>query len=132
MTTSILHLSLPVRDLEEARRFYVDTLGLEMGRVRESWFDVWFYGMQVSLQLAQDTETTDSTGIRHFGVALPNAAEFDDFVAAAESRGIEWLSPPTAYDDPEFNGKVAAFVSDPSGNVIEFKTYGTGSTWMRA
>ena len=29
----ILHLSMPVRDLEEARRFYVDVLGCEPGRV---------------------------------------------------------------------------------------------------
>ena len=46
----ILHLSLPVRDLEESRAFYVDALGCSLGRVRDDFIDVWFYGMQVSLR----------------------------------------------------------------------------------
>ena len=33
----ILHLSLPVGDLDAARVFYVDTLGCRVGRVREGW-----------------------------------------------------------------------------------------------
>jgi hypothetical protein len=45
----ILHLSLPVSDLEEARGFYVDVLGCRPGRVRDDWFDVWFFGMQLTL-----------------------------------------------------------------------------------
>ena len=45
----ILHLSLPVRDLDEARRFYVDVLGCTAGRARQGYQDVWFYGMQVTL-----------------------------------------------------------------------------------
>jgi extradiol dioxygenase family protein len=44
----ILHLSVPVRDLAEARTFYVDVLGCEAARSREAYQDVWFYGMQVT------------------------------------------------------------------------------------
>jgi extradiol dioxygenase family protein len=35
----ILHLSVPVRDVAEARAFYVDVLGCRPGRVRDGWLD---------------------------------------------------------------------------------------------
>ena len=36
----ILHLSIPVRGLEESRRFYVDVLGCQPGRVQDRSLDV--------------------------------------------------------------------------------------------
>jgi extradiol dioxygenase family protein len=45
----ILHLSIPVRDLSESVGFYVESLGCELGRVREWFVDIWFFGMQVTL-----------------------------------------------------------------------------------
>ncbi|NBN88990.1 MAG: dioxygenase [Actinobacteria bacterium] len=128
----ILHLSIPVVDLDATHEFYVGTLGLERGRVRESWFDVWFFGMQLSLQLAADTATVcDNSGMRHFGVTLPTD-DFEAFVSDLETRGVKWLSPPTTYDAEEFSSKRAAFLVDPSGNVLEIKTYGADDTWARA
>jgi extradiol dioxygenase family protein len=67
----VLHLSIPVRDLDEARRFYVDTLGCEAARAREGHQDVWFYGMQITFLCRPDEATArhpDSVG--HFGVTL--------------------------------------------------------------
>ncbi len=67
----ILHLSLPVRDLAEARAFYADTLGCEIGRERDGWFDAWFHGMQVTLHLEPaEVIPADRAGVRHFGVTL--------------------------------------------------------------
>lgn len=125
----VLHLSLPVHDLAAARNFYCRQLGLEVGRVRETWFDVWFFGLQLSLQLAPEESSCQAAGVRHFGVTLPDRAEFDAVVKWAESHDIEWLSPPTEHSD-EFSRKTAAFVSDPSGNMIEFKVYEGESDWI--
>lgn len=132
MSGPILHLSIPVADLEASHQFYVGTLGLERGRVRESWFDVWFFGMQISLQLVADAALArDDSGMRHFGVTLPTD-DFDAFVSDLEKRGVAWLSPPTTYDADEFSSKRAAFLEDPSGNVLEVKTYGADDAWTRA
>jgi extradiol dioxygenase family protein len=77
----ILHLSIPVRDLEEARTFYVEALGCEAARAREGYQDVWFYGMQVTLQDRADEAGGAYPGsVRHFGVTLGR----DDFDALAE------------------------------------------------
>ena len=46
----ILHLSIPVRDMDEARDFYVHTLGCQAARTRADFTDMWFYGMQITLQ----------------------------------------------------------------------------------
>lgn len=119
----ILHLSLPVRGLGEARRFYEDVLGCRVGRVRDDWFDVWFFGMQLTLQHQPDEVVpADEQGMRHFGVALSPAA-YDDLVARVEACGAAWLSPPTRHTEAELSGKRGAKLADPSGNVIELKSY---------
>lgn len=119
----ILHLSIPVRDLEEARTFYVHTLGCRAARTRADFTDVWFYGMQITLQDRPDEVAAQATrGSRHFGVTL-SRDEFEDTVARLGEQGVSWLSP-VATDDAglpteQTKGKIA----DPSGNVIEFKSY---------
>jgi extradiol dioxygenase family protein len=121
----ILHLSIPVRDLDEARAFYADGLGCSVGRVRDDWLDVWFFGLQLTLQLRPDeVRPTAEQGVRHFGVVLPGADDVRDVVARLERRhDVEWLARPTAHDAPELSGKVGCKVADPSGNVIELKHY---------
>ena len=67
----ILHLSIPVRDLDESRAFYVDGLGCALGRVRDDFIDVWFFGMQVSLHAEPDqVRSPEDQGVQHFGVTL--------------------------------------------------------------
>lgn len=119
----ILHLSIPVRDMEEARAFYVDTLGCLATRTRADFTDIWFYGMQVTLQDRPDEVAAQpARGSRHFGVTL-SRDEFDDTVARLAERGVSWLSPVTTDDTGEPNEQTKGKIADPSGNVIEFKTY---------
>jgi uncharacterized protein len=119
----ILHLSIPVRDLTEARQFYVDTLGCEAARAREGFQDVWFFGMQITLQDRPDEAAALSEGsVRHFGVAL-GRSEFDAAVARLQAGGVPWLSPVSTDDAGRPTEQTKAKVADPSGNVIELKTY---------
>ena len=68
----ILHLSIPVRDMDEARDFYVQTLGCQAARARAGFTDVWFFGMQITLQDRPDEVggPQPARGSRHFGVTL--------------------------------------------------------------
>jgi hypothetical protein len=116
-------LSIPVRDLAEARTFYVETLGCRAARTRADFTDVWFYGMQITLHDRPDEVAAQpARGSRHFGVTL-SRREFEETLARLRERDVSWLSP-VSTDDPglpteQTKGKIA----DPSGNVIEFKTY---------
>jgi extradiol dioxygenase family protein len=119
----ILHLSLPVRDLAEARRFYADALLCDIGRERDGWFDVWFHGMQLTLHLEPEQVLPhDPTSVRHFGVTL-DADELASLLHHLESRPVRWLKrPATDYPDTP-RAQTKAMIADPSGNAIELKTY---------
>jgi extradiol dioxygenase family protein len=122
--TPTLHLSLPVDDLVAARRFYEDGLGCRIGRVRDGWFDVWFFGLQLTLQLRPDeVHPLDDQGCRHFGVVLDDADAFRALVERLRAHDITWLTAPTVHEAAELSGKVGGKLADPAGNVIEIKWY---------
>jgi extradiol dioxygenase family protein len=119
----ILHLSIPVRDLAEASTFYVGTLGCQAARAREGYRDVWFYGMQITLQDRPDEVIPLSQGSgRHFGVTLPRD-DFDEVVQRLFAAEVNWLVPVTTDDTGTDIEQTKTKIADPSGNVIEFKTY---------
>ncbi len=119
----MLHLSIPVRDLAESIDFYVETLGCGLGRVQGDFADVWFFGMQVTLHDAPgQVRAPDERGVHHFGVTL-GADAFDALLARVEARGVEFVSPVTTDDAGTPREQTKAKLLDPSGNVIELKTY---------
>ena len=127
----VLHLSLPVDDLHAARYFYENTLGCRIGREREDWFDAWFYGLQLTLQLRPlEVMTVSQQGVRHFGVVLPSLTEFDELVNRVAASGHPWISKPEKHVDAELNGKLGGKLADPSGNVIEIKFYADDADYL--
>ena len=127
----VLHLSLPVDDLHAARDFYENTLGCRIGREREDWFDAWFYGLQLTLQLRPlEVMTVSQQGVRHFGVVLPSLTEFDELVNRVAASGHPWISKPEKHVDAELNGKLGGKLADPSGNIIEIKFYADSAHYL--
>ena len=119
----ILHLSIPVRDMGEARDFYVHTLGCQAARARPDFTDIWFFGMQVTLQDRPDEATgLVPGGSRHFGVTL-GRDDFDAAVARLEEADVAWLAPVSTDGSGTESEQTKCKIADPSGNVIEFKTY---------
>ncbi len=119
----ILHLSFPVRNLAESIDFYVETLGCELGRVRDGFADIWFYGMQVTLHdRPEQVLPSGENGVRHFGVTL-SAAQMDALMARAEARGAVFASPVSTDDPGTDREQTKAKILDPSGHEIEIKTY---------
>jgi uncharacterized protein len=125
---TFLHLSLPVTELDASLAFYVDTLGCTPGRVRreQGFADVWFYGMQLTLQERPDEVLlADQQGARHFGAAV-TADELAAVFARLDRSSVAWLERPAVDPDGRLDGKTSAKFSDPSGNVIELKSYPRG------
>jgi len=128
----VLHLSLPVDDLHAAREFYEHTLGCRIGRERGDWFDAWFYGLQLTLQLRPlEVLAASQQGVRHFGVVLPSLTEFDDVVDRVAAAGHPWISKPEIHGDAELSGKLGGKLADPSGNIIEIKFYADSADYLR-
>jgi extradiol dioxygenase family protein len=119
----ILHLSIPVRDLAEAREFYVEALGCEAARSRSDFVDVWFFGLQLTLQDRPDEAGVLPEGsVRHFGVTLARL-EFEEAIERLRAGGVRWISEVSTDDPGKPTEQTKAKVADPSGNVIELKTY---------
>ena len=119
----ILHLSLPVTDLGRSRGFYVDVLGCSPGRVRDGWLDVWFYGLQLTLQNDPDhVLAPDAQGVRHFGVTL-GAEALATLLARLEQRDVDWVHEVRTDHAGTPREQTKAKVRDPEGNVIELKSY---------
>jgi len=117
----IFHLSIPVRDLQEAVAFYAHELGANIGRRTESFADALLFGTQVALQNDPESVTSPMPRTRHFGVTL--RWEEWESLTSRFTGGPLVIEPPTiSYEgEPTEQGKM--MIVDPSGNLIELKTY---------
>jgi extradiol dioxygenase family protein len=122
--TPVIHLSLPVNDLVAARDFYENVLGCRIGRESDDWFDAWFFGLQLTLQL-RPLEVIDISrqGVRHFGVILPSLSAFDEIVKRVNESEHIWITEPKKHAEIQLSGKLGGKLADPSGNIIEIKFY---------
>ena len=125
------HLALPVTDLSSAEAFYCSLLGCSKGRTASRWIDLNFYGHQVTLHLVDAGEATDTPAnpvdgdhvpARHFGVVL-QMAEWRSLVARLEEAGSEFLIAPRIRFEGEIGEQATLFLTDPSGNALEFKSF---------
>jgi extradiol dioxygenase family protein len=128
--TTPFHLAFSVSDIEATRRFYEGLLGCEVGRESERWIDFDLGGNQLSAHLVSDEVALDSTNLvdgdavpaRHFGLILDWEVwqtTRDRFVAA----GVEWVIPPKLRFVGQPGEQATMFLRDPSGNVLEFKSF---------
>lgn len=123
MDAPVLHLSLAVAELVTTKDFYERVLGCRPGRQRDDWVDVWFFGMQLTLQQRpEEVRPLADQGVRHFGVVLA-PGDFDALVARVDAAGGSWIEVPTIHTAAGSSGKRGGKLADPSGNVIEVKCY---------
>lgn len=110
--TGIHHVSLNVDDLEAARRFYVDALGLTvLDRPDLGFPGLWLDagGQQIHLLARNAGEPLEG---QHFALAVEDLKAVREALADA---GVELSSTQTI-------ARICyqAFTKDPSGNLIEF------------
>ncbi|HNP18410.1 MAG TPA: VOC family protein [Fulvivirga sp.] len=124
------HLAFPVKDLEEARSFYVNVLGCSTGRSSDQWIDFNFFGHQLVAHLKPEevkAATTndvdgDSVPVRHFGVIL-EWAEWEKLSKHLEGHNIAFIIKPHIRFKGKPGEQATMFFLDPSGNALEFKAF---------
>jgi catechol 2,3-dioxygenase-like lactoylglutathione lyase family enzyme len=118
------HVAISVNDLAAARDFYRDVLGFEvLPRPDFGFPGLWLRVGTLQLHLAvADEPVSPGPGFPHFALYVPTD-EFDATIEAVRSAGVKLLGEPSARVD--FGTPVrAAFITDPSGNVIELTDVG--------
>ncbi|HEX4078679.1 MAG TPA: VOC family protein [Rhizomicrobium sp.] len=128
------HLAFPVRDLAEARAFYGGLLGCREGRSANEWVDFDFFGHQIVAHLspgstadnAHNRVDGDAVPVRHFGVILA-PPEWRQLARNLRERGAKFLIGPTVRFQGQPGEQATMFFEDPSGNVLEIKSFADDS-----
>jgi extradiol dioxygenase family protein len=124
------HLAIPVHDLAAARAFYGELLGCAEGRSDADWVDFDFFGHQlVCHRVAQAAPGAGhnpvdghDVPVPHFGMVL----EMPDWEALAKqlkAAGVAFVIEPTIRFKGRPGEQATMFLTDPSGNALEFKAF---------
>lgn len=129
MTRPIFHLAFPVTDLDATRQFFADVLGCTFGRASDRWLDINFYGHQISAHLVDTvdgiaTNDVDSKRIpvRHFGLIL-EWTQWHELRDRLLAQGASFLVEPYLRFEGQPSEQATLFITDPSGNALEFKSF---------
>ena len=100
------------------------------GRSAPDWVDFAFFGHQISAHVMPDACRTaerhdvdgDDVPVRHFGLVL----EWNDWHALVErlrASGTRFLIEPHVRFAGKVGEQATVFLTDPSGNALEFKSF---------
>ena len=128
------HVAVQVRDIDEAREFYGEKMGLPEGRSSTDWIDFDMFGHQfvthLNLAIAKQGKVSQvSNPVDGVGVPIPHCGvvlEFEQWQAFAEkARGFveEFVIEPYIRFEGEAGEQGTMFFLDPSGNALEFKGF---------
>lgn len=127
MSLAMLHLSIPINDVDTSLAFYRDLLGCRATRVQDNRIDFDFFGHHLVAQLSETESAHKSVLIgegdyplRHFGVIVEPDA-YRRVLDSLQSAGTKFaMAPRTIFVGTQREQSVF-LVYDPSGNALEFK-----------
>ena len=129
MNLTPFHLAIRVHDLEVARDFYGAVLGCAEGRSAPRWVDFDLYGHQLSLHLGDAAPPQvhnpvdgDQVPVPHFGVVL-RWADWHGLRGRLEAADTAFILGPRIRFQGEVGEQATMFFADPSGNMLEFKSF---------
>ena len=124
MHYSIFHLSIPVRDIESTKEFYVLGLGCGIGRQSAVAITLDLHGHQIVAHVTEELGPPQASIYpRHFGLVCQTEEEWTEWRDRAQKNRL------TFFRDPRrrFSGTplehLTFFLKDPSHNLLEFKHY---------
>src|SRR5258708_40167895 len=92
----VFHLAIPVRDLDETVAFYLDGLGVRLGRRYADRVTFDFFGDQLVCHLAPESVAGEVKPYpRHFGVTFREEADYQWLLRLVEQRKLPTLGPPS-------------------------------------
>lgn len=125
------HLAIPVRDLASARAFYGGVLGCPEGRSSTDWVDFDFFGHQLVCHAmsgdgagrpAHNPVDGHDVPVPHFGMVL-EMPDWEVLAARLKSAGIAFVIEPHVRFPGQPGEQATMFLTDPSGNALEFKSF---------
>ncbi len=125
------HIAVPVRDIEEARKFYTGVMGCEEGRSDSHWIDFNMYGHQYVVHYKPTGQPASlhhnpvdgyEVPVPHCGVVL-QWKEWEDLAEKLRRADIKFVIEPYVRFKGLPGEQATLFFLDPSGNALEFKAF---------
>ena len=124
MNASRFHLSIPVRDIESTKEFYVLGLGCGVGRQSAVAITLDFHSHQVVAHVTKKLEAPQpSIYPRHFGLVCQSEEEWNMWLNRAQHNQLEFFREPRRRFPGTPLEHLTFFLKDPSHNLLEFKYY---------
>ncbi len=123
------HLSLPCKDIQKTKKFYIQELGFEIGRSSYAWFDVNIYENQITFTIDEQakisTNNYDFEDVKlpsfHFGVIV-NDRIWNDLYSKYNGKEYFVMASKPFLLQKKGEHK-SFFIKDPNGYFIEFKNF---------
>ncbi|HSB84206.1 MAG TPA: VOC family protein [Nitrosarchaeum sp.] len=110
--TSMDHVNMTVKNLEESVKFYKDLFGFEIKKEQPDDKSKIIGNNNIKLCLYEDPDMKPEGAIAHFGFHVEN---FDEIMEICKSLDVKIY-----YDGPvQFEKSRSVYISDPSGYDIE-------------
>ena len=124
------HIAFPVNNLKSTRDFFIKVLGCSLGRESDKWIDFNMYGHQVVAHFSPEDciksnvnkVDSDMVSCRHFGVILP-WDKWEKLSEKIKNKKIRFMIKPKIRFKNLKGEQGTFFLKDPSGNVLEFKSF---------
>ena len=125
------HLAIRVHDLASARAFYGGLLACPEGRSSSDWVDFDFFGHQLVCHVAGDAGSEavahnpvdgHDVPVPHFGMVL-EMPDWEALAARLKDAGIAFVIEPHVRFKGQPGEQATMFLTDPSGNALEFKSF---------
>mgnify|MGYP001332103753 FL=1 len=124
------HIAFPVNNLEDTKYFYSKILGCSLGRETDKWIDFNLFGHQIvahfspedCLESNVNKVDGDLVPCRHFGVILP-WDNWEIMGKMIKRKKINFMIKPKIRFKNLKGEQGTFFLKDPSGNVLEFKSF---------
>jgi extradiol dioxygenase family protein len=127
MSASMIHLSVPIKDIASTLRFYRDILGCTITRQQADRLDIDFFGHHLVAQLSELEASHKSITIgrgdyplRHFGVIVTPAI-YDRMLESLTQAKVEFAMAPDRIFIGTPREQSVFLVFDYSGNAVEVK-----------
>lgn len=127
MSLGMLHLSVPIRDIEGSLDFYCKLLGCTATRVETDRVDFDFFGHHLVGQLSEVEAShrsvhigKDDYPLRHFGVIVSPDA-YLQILDRLQKAGVPFAMEPRKIFVGTKREQDVFLVYDPSGNALEIK-----------
>lgn len=124
MNPVLFHLAFPVTDVEQAKDYYGNKLGCEIGRETRHAVILNLYGHQLVAHVTKEP-LTPQKGIypRHFGLIFTNQDDWEQLLERSQQQQLFFYEEPKLRFPGQLTEHRTFFLQDPFYNLIEFKFY---------